>query len=310
MPMPSTQIQYLVNNEIDKVKWDACISNASNGVIYGYSFFLDHMADQWDALVWKDYEAVMPLPWRKKYGIKYAYQPYFTAQGGIFFTQPLSAEITSAFIGAIPDTFKYLSLHLNEMAHFSPSDRYKLQLRTNYVLPLQQPYEVLYKNYTEDARKNLRRAEKFQTVIRPCDNVAEIIQLYRQQYGKLNHKVDNEDYDRLQKLVQYLFLKKWALCYQVFLDNEMVAAAIFLKDTKRLYYILGAPTAKGRQTRAIYSLINFVIKSHASSGLALDFEGSDIDSVADFYVKFGPQKKSYQQFIYNRLPFFLRWLKP
>lgn len=307
--MQSTQIQYLVNSKIDKAKWDACISKASNGIIYGYSFFLDHMADQWDALVWKDYEAVMPLPWRRKYGIKYAYQPYFTAQGGIFFTHPLSSETIEKFIEAIPEAFKYLSLHLNEMLHFLPSARYKLRNRTNYVLPLQQQYEALYKDYTEDAKKNLRRAEKFQTTIRESDDVASAIGLYRQQYGGLNKKIGDKDYNRLQKLIRYLLSKKWALCYQVFLGKEVVAAAIFLKDNKRLYYILGAPTAKGRETKAIHTLIDFIIKGHASSELALDFEGSDIDSVADFYIKFGPQKKTYQQFIYNRLPFLFRWLK-
>ena len=51
------------------IKWDNCITNAPNGLIYGYSFYLDHMAKQWDALVLNDYEAVMPLTWNKKYGI-------------------------------------------------------------------------------------------------------------------------------------------------------------------------------------------------------------------------------------------------
>jgi hypothetical protein len=307
--MQPIQVKYLVNSEIDKVKWDACISKAFNGVIYGYSFYLDHMADQWDGLVLNDYEAVMPLPWRKKYGIKYAYQPFFTAQGGVFFTQTLSSEVIEKFINTIPGAFRYLSLHLNEMLHFLPSTRYKLLNRTNYVLFLHQQYEALYKNYTEDAKKNLRRAEKFQTIIQPFDDVSAVIALYRQQYGKLNNKIDDECYSRLQKLVQYLLQKKMALCYQVLLNNETVAAAIFLKDNKRLYYILGAPTTKGRETKAVHILIDFIIKSHACSELALDFEGSDIGSVADFYIKFGPQKKTYQQFIYNRLPFILRWLK-
>jgi len=61
-------IQYLTNHEIDKVKWDECINSASNGLIYAYSFYLDHMSKHWDALVLGDYNAVMPLTWNKKYG--------------------------------------------------------------------------------------------------------------------------------------------------------------------------------------------------------------------------------------------------
>ena len=33
-------------SEIDKAKWDHCIDNAGNGLIYAYSFYLDHMAKQ------------------------------------------------------------------------------------------------------------------------------------------------------------------------------------------------------------------------------------------------------------------------
>ena len=50
------QIKYLQYNELDKVKWDVCINKASNGLIYGYSFYLDNMAKHWDALVLNDYE--------------------------------------------------------------------------------------------------------------------------------------------------------------------------------------------------------------------------------------------------------------
>ncbi|HEU0112812.1 MAG TPA: hypothetical protein VFQ73_18195, partial [Flavisolibacter sp.] len=62
------RIQYYPGKSINKQAWDKCISNASNGLIYACSTYLDTMSDNWDALVLNNYEAVMPLPWRKKYG--------------------------------------------------------------------------------------------------------------------------------------------------------------------------------------------------------------------------------------------------
>src|SRR5687767_14846783 len=59
-------LQYLHRKQIDTRKWDQCITNAANGLIYARSFYLDTMASNWDALVLGDYEAVMPLTWRKK----------------------------------------------------------------------------------------------------------------------------------------------------------------------------------------------------------------------------------------------------
>ena len=106
-------IQYLQRHQVDTTKWDHCMDNSSNGLIYGYSFYLDHMSKNWDALVMGDYEAVMPLTWNKKYGIHYLYQPFFAAQLGIFGTG-LSPITIRSFLAAIPAKFKYWDFYLNE----------------------------------------------------------------------------------------------------------------------------------------------------------------------------------------------------
>ena len=59
------QIQYLQRQKINISKWDRCITMSGNGLIYGYSWWLDEMAENWDALVLNDYEAIMPLIWRE-----------------------------------------------------------------------------------------------------------------------------------------------------------------------------------------------------------------------------------------------------
>ncbi len=101
----SMNIQYLTQQQIDKTKWDHCIADAPNGLIYGYSFYLDHMAKHWDALMLNDYEAVMPLTWNKKYGIHYLYQPFLTAQLGVF-GKNITEEQVENFIQAIPSKFR------------------------------------------------------------------------------------------------------------------------------------------------------------------------------------------------------------
>src|SRR5579864_8810325 len=86
-------IRYLKRPDIDTGRWDGCIHQAGNSLIYGYHYYLDHMAaGQWDALVLDDYEAVMPLPWRRKFGIRYLYQPAFTQQLGIFSKTPIPVD--------------------------------------------------------------------------------------------------------------------------------------------------------------------------------------------------------------------------
>ena len=55
------KLVYLKNKHIDFVKWDKCINNAYNGSIYGYSWFLNIVCPNWDAIVYDNYKAVFPF---------------------------------------------------------------------------------------------------------------------------------------------------------------------------------------------------------------------------------------------------------
>src|ERR1700743_2045713 len=133
------EIKYLTNNAIDKRKWDVCIANADNGLIYGYAYYLDIMAKNWDALVLNDYEAVLPLTWNKKYGFYYLYQPFFAASFG-FFCKNIFSYLLNKFLSAIPKKFKYWDFYL---ANYFPVHGYELYKRSNYVLSLNKNYELL-----------------------------------------------------------------------------------------------------------------------------------------------------------------------
>src|SRR5437868_14283744 len=101
-------------------------------MIYAYSFYLDTMAGYWDALILNDYEAVMPLTWKKKYGISYLYQPPFVAMSGIFGNN-LTADDVKAFIHAIPQKFRLIEISLN---HANTIADKKTVRQNNYVLNL------------------------------------------------------------------------------------------------------------------------------------------------------------------------------
>src|SRR5688572_8760496 len=115
-------IQYLKHGEIDKGSWDRCIDDAPNGLIYAYATYLDHMADNWDGLVLNNYEAVMPLPWRKKWGVHYIYQPFLMAQSGLF-GKNLTPQLLELFLDAIPEKFRLWEFPLNQSNLFS-TDKY------------------------------------------------------------------------------------------------------------------------------------------------------------------------------------------
>ncbi len=297
-------IQYLKNDQINKLLWDECIDKAGNGLIYAYSFYLDHMADNWDALVLNNYEAVMPLPWRKKLGIYYLYQPFLTAQLGLF-GNAINSELLQKFLQAIPPKFRLWEFSLNHRNLFSLSD-FNLQERMNYVLNLNQPYETLYANYRENLKRNIKKSVQYGCYANRDVDVNAVIDLAEQQ-SKNN---TGKDFKNFEKLYSILKERSSAKAYGIFSNKgELLASCVFTFSHNRAYYILVGNHPNGRTLGASHALIDTFIKDHAEQNLLLDFEGSDFRNLAFFYSSFGSNEEKYAAIKMNKLPWYVRWVK-
>ena len=297
-------IRYLRRHEVDEAAWNNCIDKAGNGLIYGYSFYLDQMAGNWDGLVLSDYQAVMPLPWRRKWGIHYIYQPFLTAQLGVF-GNDLSAETIASFLQAIPKKFRYWDFPLNHQNLFSATG-FPLYERMNYVLPLHQPYEVLQKNYRENIRRNIRKSKEYGCTLTTDVSLDMIVELTRFQAAN----IAPNDFDAFKKLFQQQKQAGRAKAYGILSDTgQLLASAAFLFSHKRAYYILVGNHPNGRTLGASHALIDAFIHDHANQDLWLDFEGSDIRNLAFFYSSFGAKEEKYAAIRLNRLPRWISWLK-
>jgi len=302
-----SDIQYLRHHEIEKRKWDEVISNATNGLIYAYSFYLDQMTKHWDALVLNDYEAVMPLTWNKKFGIYYLYQPAFTACLGVF-GQTLLAATVDQFVQSIPSKFKLIEISLNS-GNKSNGQSNRFIPAANYVLSLNKSYDDIYSAFRENHQRNIQRSLQSGNVVRKDIALGEVIDLNKQQMKKVG-SVPDEDYDRLKKLYQILSSQDKAITYGVTSDqNKLLSSCVFFFSHNRAYYILVGNHPEGRNTGASHTLIDAFIRDHAGQDLMLDFEGSDIESLALFYAGFGSVKETYPLIRWNRLPWWLSWLK-
>jgi len=300
-------INYLTYKQIDKNKWDACIDSASNGLIYGYSFYLDSMAKHWDALVLNDYEAIMPLTRNKKYGFHYLYQPPFTACLGLF-GNSITAEILNHFLNSIPAKFRYWDISFNAGNFFTLAD-FTLHERINYVLPLKDSYENIYDKYRNNIKRNIKKSEKLDLIINKNIAAAEVILLVREQ-AKDFAAIDDTDFEQFKKLYKLLYKKEKATTYGVYTkEGQLMAAAVFFFSHNRAYYIMVGNHPNGKTLGASHALINAFIKDHAGQNLLLDFEGSDIRNLAFFYSSFGAVEEKYSAIHVNRLPALVKWLK-
>lgn len=300
-------IRYVPYQQIDLARWDACIDKADNGLVYAYSFYLSVMAKQWDALVLNDYEAVMPLTYNKKYGIHYLYQPPFTASLGVF-GKTVTAETVQLFLQAVPAKFKYWDIYMNHGNLFTLDD-FTLYQRTNYVLPLNQSYDVLYQQYRDNIKRNIKKCVQQNCVIQKDIPVQQVIVLAKEQASQFSN-ITADDFAHFEQLYHQLHPQQKAITYGVLsAQGQLLASCVFFFSHNRAYYILVGNHPNGKTLGASHALIDAFIKDHAGINLLLDFEGSDIRNLAFFYSSFGAVEENYPGLKLNRLPFWLRWIK-
>lgn len=298
-------IAFLRHREIDKRKWDACISNASNSFIYGYSWYLDIVAPGWNALVLNDYDAVMPLPTVKKV-FTVAYQPFFAQQLGIFHQKTLDVFHITDFIDKIPAEYKYINICLNER---NGSGHYATSEKDNYILYLHQSYEDTFKNFSDHCKRNIKRADKEQLVMETCAP-SDVVDFYIKHKASGTANIKPVHYEVLRSVLNETRNRNMLQCYKVVNKNgDMLACAAFYIQSNRLIYQIGTASSEGRESRALYFLFSKIIREYCGRDMMLDFEGSQIKSIARFFSGFGSMCMPYYRLVINRLPWPFRWLK-
>lgn len=302
-------IAYLPYKQIDKTKWDACVAKARNQLIYGFSYYLDNMATNWDGLVLNDYEAVMPLPWRKKFQIRYLYQPPFTQQGGIFSSARITGDITKAFIEASATQFKFAEIALNYGNEIIVENDIPIVLRKNNILLLHD-YENILRNYGDSFKKSLKRVNKFNMLYQSSYDHASVIDLYENLYTKRQSSVKADDYLNFRKLCDLLAQSDKVITRLAYdKEKNLLAASVLLRDNTRMYNLISCVTDSGKRLEANYFLYDKLIQEFSGKGLSLDLEGSEVKGIAAFYKKFNPILESYPFIRYNNLHPLLKLVK-
>jgi hypothetical protein len=301
-------IQYVDHHQIDPTKWDSAILRSPHPLAYGLFEYLNAVCEsQWDALIYNDYEAVFPLPFKKKFGIKYLVQPVFCQQLGAFGSNVNVS--THHFLSAIPKRFLRVRLQLNpyfdqtneiesiqtKPAGIIASSR-KLTTKTNMTIQLSQPLD-----YNKDCKKNLHRLAELPIEYKiNAISIRDAIDTYRKAWGKQNPEIGDEHYQLFANACTEKLSFTVTAHHQK--EGDLLGAAIFLitpENTKRsLHYVCAGPTEAGKSIGVMHGIIDFILNRYKGENMLFDFEGSSIASVASFYKKFGAIEEPF--FCFNR----------
>ncbi len=304
------QLKFTHSNSINRIKWDEVLLKMPNSLPYAASWYLDAVTnDSWDALIADDYSFIMPLPSKKKAGIKYLPTPLFIQQLGIFGLSPCTESICEKFIRQIVANYKFIEFNFNHFNLVTEKPEYSLKERCNMLLKLPVERSLISSNYSDNTKRNIQKSEKHNLRF-GTTSIRSIINLFKdnKESSLQNWKVEN--YNVLERLYNMSALRGYGKAYGMYHpDGQLLCGAFFMEWNSRAIFLFSGNSELGMQTGAMSALIDNYIRECPSKIDTLDFEGSDNQGLKRFYQSFGANEANYVHLKLNRLPFFLRWLK-
>jgi hypothetical protein len=301
----NSELKYIANKQIDTKKWDECIGNSANSRVYAFSWFLDRVAKNWDALVWGDYKYVMPLTFNRKWGLTYLYQPTFCQQLGVFPEPP--DDIQQQFAQFVFSKYRYVQIQVTPQMQTTNFKQFAVTPKTNQVLPLIAAYPEISMRFSQNTKRNIAKAKNESVTVMKGLNPADFISA-----KKMADTVKSSfhSFKNLEKIIAFSLSESTGTIYAAYTSaNELCAAAFFLHSGNRVVYLSAFSSSEGKKNRAMHLIVDEFISEFAGSGILLDFEGSSIEGVARFYNGFGALTETYCQLTLNRLPFPLTLFK-
>ncbi len=276
---------YLKNNEIDKKLWDKTISKSLTQSTYGYSWYLDTVCNDWNALVADDYSIVMPLPITGKTSI---YQPKFIPKLGIFYAKNISEADLKLFSNNLTSNIKNLSINLNKFNHLTNNTNIKRKY--TYSLDLYDDYNITYSKYSNNIKQIIENQKKNKNYLVNGISPNEIINFF----NKIKYYETNKYYDLLRRVLSLTSLRRLSTISAIFsAHNELIGVGIFILSAYSVDLVSLASIDNNDEIKI--QIIDNFIKSNSSKTLTLNFELSPKNNIENIISELGASKFYFEQ---------------
>lgn len=308
------KVQLLNSEHIDPEKWDRFIGSSLEGAVYHEYETLNTLCRRWKAFVVVDgdWRAVFPFELKRKWVINYSFPPMFTQYLGPVFARDLGDQDKRAIHEVFAKRFKEMGRSL--VASFSPEIEdtgiwmrtgFRVSDRTTYWLKLDKTCADLEKKYSENIRRNIKKAarrfEVKQGDLRPSDAVT----LFREEVGHQIDSITEDQYVGYIRWVEHLQKKQRARIYSARAEDGVCAGFIVvLNSGANRIYSMGALRSSERKSGLSPLLLSRAICDSVEDGVSyFDFEGSMVEGIARFFRSFGSEKITYQSVSLKKFPF-------
>ncbi|OAV43923.1 hypothetical protein [Lewinella sp. 4G2] len=266
-------IRLVRQEDLNKQLYNSCVHFATNGSIYGYDWFLNATAREWDVLVeGDDWVSVMPLPRRKNwFGRIYLEQPRLVPELAVYTVRAMSQKRIQAFWDAIPAEYRGGGLTVEPASVPADQGRFEVKTATGTVLLLDQPYEDIIGDFSPTYREGLLRAED--AGLRPTGSFKP--ETFADLWLKVNGKsADNEwTYHAMLRIMYQVLHRSWGNTQAVAdADGNILAAVFIVYSHNRIFPLYKVETTAGKQAGALAYLWDNLLKGHAERSLKIKRE--------------------------------------
>jgi hypothetical protein len=278
-------IRRLKYHEIDFEKYTECLEGSEQRKYSATKDFLDITSGkQWELLVYNDYEAIMPIPFVKKFGHKIVVNPKLCQQLGVF-SKKDRLEINDLFLNFFEEKYNIWYYAFNAENKLSK----QLNQRQNFLI-YPNNYENIRQKYSPKRKRKLRLDEE---VLQNSEvkNVAvtEALEFISQNMIGAKNERDKvkflqifADFDKAQhlKLTAFFYHNTIINLIAVYTDNKTIALLGTFNDKKHIK-LSGSSV-----------IIDYIISENIQDKI-FDFEGSDVPAIEEFFRGFRPELQMY-----------------
>jgi hypothetical protein len=266
-------IRFVPQAEIDRQLYNSCVHFATNGSIYGYDWWLNNTARDWDLLVEGDnYVSALPLPKKQNWlGRTNLEQPRLVPELALYSVKPLSKKRVNAFWDAVPPDFKKGELTLEPWSIPTDETRFDFIEAQGSVLDLSVDYEKLVADFPPAYFNELAKATLGDLLPTGHLKPERLADLYRDQ-----HKPGTETdwhFHAVQRLMYQTLHRGWGGPWGIQnRDGEVLAAMFLIYSHGRLFPLAQSETEAGKQIGAKAYLWDNVLRAHAGRPLRVKRE--------------------------------------
>lgn len=279
-------MQLAKETPILKRQYEQQVALATELDFFNQVWVQDILHQHWSYLIDNESNILIRLPYTKKWGFKAYLQPLFIRSLALF-AGAKAAAVLQVLRGKL-----FLHVNLNEPLITTASFGIFQKLTWNKGI------HEIRGAYSDNIKRSLKKSTSLTIKEIPY---ADFHAFFVTQKGENLGKLTSKAWQRLAKLVEAAQTKDAVFCVGAYSQDQLLAAALFFKWKDQLYFMKGTLNEAGKKMGALVFLIDTVLEKYADECRVLDFIGSNQESIASFYRKFGAKDYHYST-VKGRIP--------